>query len=159
MSAPASGGVVVGVSPTTGSPQALRWAAGEARLRAAPLRAVMAWRPPRPPAVAGTRPPAGLTQAGTDAAAEAEQALREFVAQALGADSLTPPAAGGVHCEVVRGSAVTALLTSARDAQLLVIGEPRAGRVSNVRTTLVAPQVMLRANCPVVAMPRAVGTA
>jgi nucleotide-binding universal stress UspA family protein len=149
--------VVVGVSPTTGSPNALRWAAEEARLRSAPLRAVMAWRPPRPPGPAGTRPPAGLTQIGRDHAADAEQELRDYVAAALGAHVLGADAAGDVpvQCEVVRGTAVTALLTSARDAQLLVIGEPRAGRVRNVRTSLVAPQVMLRAACPVVVLPPA----
>ncbi len=156
MTGAAPNAVVVGVSPTTGSPNALRWAAAEARLRDAPLRAVMAWRPPRPAGVSGTRPPATMSQVGRDYAADAAQQLREFVAHALdGTDDVGEQhvAAADVHCEVVKGSAVTALLASARDAQLLVIGEPRTGRVSQVRASLVAPQVTLRAHCPVVVLP------
>ncbi len=136
--------VVVGVSPTTGSPVALRWAADEAALRSVPLHAVMAWRPPRPPGAPGGRPPIGLVSG--DPAAEAEEALREHVRTALG------PAAD-VECSVVRGSAVSALLSAAADARLLVIGEPRPGRLNSVRASLVAPQVVLRASCPVVVMP------
>ena len=106
----------------------------------------MAWRAPRPPGATGGRPPAGLERAASDHAADAEKALREFVDAAL-----AYPA--DVQCEVVKGSAVTALLTAARDAQLLVVGEPRAGRLNNVRASFVAPQVVLKADCPVVVMP------
>lgn len=144
-----TGEVVVGVSPTTGSPAALRWAAEEATLRGVTLRAVMAWRAPRPPSGTGTRPPAGVQRAGDDHAANAEAALRGFVDEALGYPA-------EIECEVVKGSAVTALLTAARDAQLLVVGEPRAGRLTGVRASLVAPQVVLKANCPVVVMPASV---
>ena len=41
--------VVVGVSPKTGSPTALRFGAEEARRRGTELRAVTAWRPSSPP--------------------------------------------------------------------------------------------------------------
>ena len=44
-----SGRVVVGVSPTSGSPAALRWGAAEAARLGAPLVALSAWRPPRAP--------------------------------------------------------------------------------------------------------------
>jgi nucleotide-binding universal stress UspA family protein len=139
--------VVVGVSPTTGSPAALRWGSDEALLRGVPLHAVMAWRPPRPPASPGGRPPVGLA-AGEDYAGDADTRLRDFVSAALGPDAK-------VECRVVRGSAVTALLSEAKDAQLLVVGEPRPGRLNSVRASLVAPQVVVKARCPVVVMPAA----
>ncbi|MDT7575487.1 MAG: hypothetical protein QOH17_1820 [Pseudonocardiales bacterium] len=147
-----STGVVVGVSPTTGSPAALRWAAEEARMRSLPLHAVMAWRNPRPPVATGTRPPMTGALRGGELAAEAEQTLRGFVEDALGTGS-------DVECSVVRGTAVNALVTTAKDATLLVIGEPRAGAMNRVRTSLVAPQVVVKARCPVVVMPPAVPVA
>lgn len=146
----AGGPIVVGVSPTTGSPDALRWAADEAHLRGTKLRAVLAWRPLRAPLAAGGRPPVGLTQAATDPAGDAEQMLRGFVVAALGSDD-------GVDCTAVKGSAVHALLAAADDAQMIVVGEPRPGRVAAVRASLVAPVLVAQANCPVVAMPGAVG--
>ena len=144
---PGSGPIVVGVSPTTGSPAALRWAAQEARLRRTTLRAVLAWRAPRPPGAPGARPPAiVVSRASTDYAAAAEEALRGFVAVALGDD-------GAAQCTAVRGSAVSALLAASQDAQLIAVGEPRPGRLASVRASLVAPQLLHRAHCPVVALP------
>lgn len=138
--------VVVGVSPTSGSPAALRWAATEAAMRSAPLRAVMAWHNPRTPAASGTRPPIPSGVRGDELAAEAEKTLQGFVEAALGTET-------DVECSVVRGTAVNALVTAARDAALLVIGEPRGGTMDRVRASLVAPQVVLKADCPVVVMP------
>jgi nucleotide-binding universal stress UspA family protein len=143
-----NGPIVVGVSPTTGSPRALRWAADYARTHGAQLRAVMAWRPPRAPAAPAGRPPAtAVGIASTDYAKEAEDRLREHVAAAL--DDTDE-----IECRAVRGSAVSSLLAASADAELLVVGETRAGRAGAVRTGLVAPQVVLKASCPVVVMPR-----
>jgi nucleotide-binding universal stress UspA family protein len=144
-----AGPIVVGVSPVTGSPNALRWAAEEALLRKAELVAVLAWRPPRAPAAPGGRPPPTVVSVGgEDHAKVAEESLREFVVTALGS-------ADGVRCRAVRGTAASALLAAARDAELLVVGEPRPGRMASVRASLVAPQVVHRAPCPVVVMPPA----
>lgn len=145
--------VVVGVSPTTGSPAALRWGAEEARLRGVPLVAVLAWRPPRPPGAPGGRPPVGVAEiASEDPAAEADNKLRSYVADALGADV-------DVECVAVRGSEVNALLSAAKGAQLLVVGEPRPGRLASMLASLVAPQLVLKAHCPVVVMPSAAALA
>ena len=144
--------IVVGVSPASGSPAALRWAAEEAALHNAPLRAVLAWRPARPPAAPGGRPPAVSAQpGGASAETTATEQLRDFVQVALGPSGR----ADGVECVAVRGSAVSTLLSAAGDAQLLVIGESRPGAVGSVRTSLVAPQVVRRARCPVVVLPAA----
>jgi hypothetical protein len=37
----------------------------------------------------------------------------------------------------------------------VVVGEPRAGRLASMRAGLVAPQLVLKAVCPVVVMPNA----
>ena len=85
----------------------------------------MAWRAARPPAASGARPPIPAGAATADErAAEAEKTLRGFVEAALGADA-------DVECSVVRGTAVNALVTAARDAALLVIGEPRPGAMGS----------------------------
>jgi len=141
--------IVVGVSPTTGSPSALRFGAEEARLRGLPLRAVLAWRTPRAPAAPGGRPPVGTAAiASDDYGGDAERALRGFVTDALGSDE-------GVECMAVKGSEVNALLSAARGAHLLVVGEPRPGRLASMVASLVAPQVVMKADCPVVVMPSA----
>jgi nucleotide-binding universal stress UspA family protein len=140
--------IVVGVSPTTGSPAALRWGAAEARLRGVGLRAVLAWRTPRPPGAPGGRPPATTSVGSDDYAGDAEAKLHEFVSTALGSDE-------GVECVVVKGTEVNALLTAASGADLLVVGEPRSGRLASMVNSLVAPQVVLKADCPVVVMPAA----
>jgi nucleotide-binding universal stress UspA family protein len=143
--------IVVGVSPTTGSPSALRWAAAEAQLRNLPLRAVMAWRVPRPAGAPGARPPASSLTAD-EYQGNADERLRGFVQSALGSDA-------DVDCVVVQGSEVNALLSSARGAHLLVIGEPRPGRLASMMSSLTAPQVVLKAECPVVVMPSSVAVA
>lgn len=90
-----------------------------------------------------------VSQASTDHAAQAEQALRGFVSVALGDE-------GAAECRAVRGSAVPALLSASVDAQLIVVGEPRPGRLASLRASLVAPQLLHRAPCPVVALPASV---
>lgn len=139
--------IVVGVSPTTGSPAALRWADREARLRRRPLRAVMAWRPPRPVAAPGGRATTTLA-ARADHAADAAQLLRAHVRAALGSTDR-------VECEVGHGSPakVLAKIADAVRAELLVLGEPRPGRLKSVSTALVARQLLYRLPCPIVALP------
>jgi hypothetical protein len=51
-----------------------------------------------------------------------------------------------------RGPASTVLLAAAAGAQLLVLDSPRAGR-STLAKSLIAPQVVFNAPCPVVLMP------
>ena len=107
----------------------------------------MAWRAPRPPAASGGRPPAGLSTAGEDHEARARDRLQDFVGAALGSG------AEAVECTVVKGSPLKALRSAAHDAQLLVIGEAHGRRLPTLRTSLVAPKLVLAADCPVVVMP------
>jgi nucleotide-binding universal stress UspA family protein len=139
--------VVVGVSPTTRSPDALRWGWEHARLMDVPVRAVLAWRPPRPAGAPGGRPPL-TTYADEDPAEVAADLLRTAITEALGSTE-------GIDCRPARGGAVQVLLEESRDAHLLVLGAPRPGRLASVRTGLVSPQLVLRAGCPVTVMPSA----
>ncbi|MHB8293589.1 MAG: universal stress protein [Acidimicrobiales bacterium] len=139
---------MVGVSPTTGSLAALRWAAAEAGLRGADVHAVMAWRPPRSVASPGVRPP---TYAPTEdeLSAQMQARLEEAVASALGE-------AHSVTCTAMRGGTVAVLLATASDALLLALCAPPPRSAATVRTVLLAPQLMLHAQCPVVVVPSSV---
>ncbi len=133
--------VVVGVSPRTGSPAALRFAEEEARRRGTDLRAVTAWRAPNPPMTSGARPPA----TSYDPEAEFQSAvdrLRSQVRSALGDDA-------NVRAEVIHGGKVRVLLQAAETADVLVIDAPRRPRLGPV----LAHRLVYVAECPVIAMP------
>jgi Universal stress protein family len=138
--------VVVGVSPRSGSPAALQWAARAAAASGAHLRAVMAWRAPRPPGAPGVHPPAVARTGADNPEGEAQERLERFVAAALG---------DGHNAEhvVAHGGAVSVLLAAAVDADLLVIDSPRAAKLADFSAKLVAPRLIYRAACPVVVMP------
>jgi hypothetical protein len=60
----------------------------------------------------------------------------------------------GVTFELRKGAPATVLLEASRGAQLLVLDSPRAGNISTVAKSWIAPSVIARARCPVVVMPR-----
>lgn len=143
--------IVVGVSRRTGSPDAVRWAAAEAQLRDAQVLAVTAWRGPRPPAAAGGRPPAITPEPVEEAFAQEEQRIADRLAELLGGDL----AAMRVEYTLRHGSAASVLLAASATAQLLVLDSPRTGTFASVAKSLIAPQVVFKAPCPVVLMPPA----
>ncbi|MDQ1530280.1 MAG: hypothetical protein QOE37_385 [Microbacteriaceae bacterium] len=137
--------VVVAVSPTSGSPAALRWGAAEAARRQSPLVAISAWRPPRAPISTGTRPP--LVSADADASLEdAKAQLKAHVRATLGEDA-------DVQTEVVHGSTFRVLLQASETADLLVLDAPR--RMEFPEGPLLAYRLVHAAECPVVIMPPA----
>lgn len=71
------------VSPTSGSPAALRWASKDARRRQGVLMSASAWHVPLPPLSAGARLPSASREPGA-AFAQAEQDLPAHVRAALG---------------------------------------------------------------------------
>ncbi len=133
--------VVVGVSPGSSSPTALRWGHEQAALRGGRVVALRAWHAPNPQAT-----PSGTTATRVPRAVEAEQEafsrLVSDVAEVLGGDH-------GVELRLVRGDRRRALLEAARDADLLVIDAPR----SLARSPLFAHRLVYAAHCPVVVMP------
>lgn len=135
--------IVVGVSRTSHSPVALRWAADAASLFDAEVLAVRAWRPSHPPSAAAGRP----SVVGRDVEAErkdAEAALYDDVREALGPDHR-------VHCEVREGTAQAVLTALSTVASLVVIDAPRRSDFGN--SPLLARRLVYRAACPVVVMP------
>ncbi|WP_328992762.1 universal stress protein [Kribbella sp. NBC_01245] len=136
-----SGSIVVAVDAVTGSQEALRWAAAEARLRHVELHAVMAWQAPRPPAAPAARPPLTPSLSPLDPQADAEDRLAEIVGNALGIPNDATRTA-------VHGSALQVLLTAAEQADLLVLGPPRLSDLTRARVSL-----LIRVPCPVVVLP------
>ncbi|MDQ1745368.1 MAG: hypothetical protein QOE23_3707 [Pseudonocardiales bacterium] len=139
--------IVVGVSRRTGSPEAVRWAVAEARMRNTTVLAVTAWRGPRPPTAPAGRPPAILPH--EEAFAEEEQRLATELAAQFGGDLAGTP----ITFSLRRGKAAAVLLEAAVGAQLLVLDSPRSGNASTLGKSLIAPKVVFSAPCPVVLMP------
>lgn len=139
--------VVVGVSSTSRSPAALRWAVSEARAHRGVVIALRAWRPPRPPGATAGRPPL-VPAADADALHDQEQAqLEADVTAVLGPDA-------GVECRLVHGGRRKILRGISRFVDLVVIDAPRR---SDLRETpLFARRLVYSASCPVVIMPPAV---
>jgi nucleotide-binding universal stress UspA family protein len=146
--------IVVGVSRRTCSPDAVRWAAAEAQVRDARVIAVTAWRGPRPPAAPGGRPPAISVPSAEDALAAEQERIVDRLTELLG-----DLASLRVDFSVRRGSAASVLLAASVGAQLLVLDSPRSGSFSTLAKSLIAPQVVFKAPCPVVLMPPAMDTA
>jgi hypothetical protein len=146
--APVASPIVVGVSPVTGSRAALQWAVQEARLRRARVRAVMAWRISGLPGGAPGRVPG---QSVIDAAPDqrrAEQALSEYVSDALGEDH-------DVELVAVEGKARDVLLEEAQEAALLVLDSPAVAKLYDPSARRLAPRIIFSSACPVVVMPPA----
>ncbi len=111
--------IVVGVDGSVGSENALRWAVGEARLRSAAVRAVLAWTAHpwsthvRPQEVAER----SASPAREDLARSARQVLQDAVDRVPPGDPRVP-----IVAIVADRSPVRALVDASRDAQMLVVG-------------------------------------
>lgn len=133
--------VVVGVSATSGSSTALRWASAQVQQNEGRLVAVRAWRMPNPQATT-SGPVAGRLQREGDVEQQLRAALERDVAEALGEGH-------DAEVRLVRGGKRTVLLDAARGADLLVVDAPRA----MTGTPLFAQRLVYAASCPVVVMP------
>jgi hypothetical protein len=135
--------IVIGVSRTSHSPVALRWAADAAERYHADLLAVRAWRPSRPPSSAASRPP--VVSRDVDAErVHAEAALNDDVQEVLGSGHRA-------YCEIREGTTSAVLNALSRVADLLVIDAPRRTDFGNSPT--LASRLVYQAACPVVVMP------
>jgi hypothetical protein len=81
-----------------------------------------------------------------DPEADARQLLDSYVRK-----TLTDPEQ--VEQIVMRGATAPSIAAASEGAQLLVLGEPATARIAGIRATLIAPQLVYRASCPVVVMP------
>lgn len=136
MTAPDRPVVVVGVDGSTGSRDAVRWAAEYAKLAGAELRAVSSWRWPN----YITRIPPGV-----DLEADTRRTLEEVVAE-VRADFPEVP----VGYRVIEGPGGPALLSQAADASLLVVGARGRATYPGMLLGSVAEYCVRNGPCPVV---------
>ena len=141
--------IVVGVDGSDASLAALRWAAGEARLRGSSLRAIHAWSfvPAQPigdPGMlampAGDLP--GQLAAESDAA---RSALETAVSEALGAEPSVE-----IEQRIVEGDAGDALVAESTSADLVVVGSHGRTGLKAAVLGSVSRHVVSHAACPVV---------
>jgi nucleotide-binding universal stress UspA family protein len=136
--------VVVGVDGSSESDAALRFAIGEARLRAARLRIVCAWEP-------STSAYTGEAFAATpDAFLESERHAEELLRAAL---AHVP--AGEVEAEAVaeEGSPSSVLLEQSAGADLLVVGSRGRGAAKRLLLGSVGHDLAHHTRCPLVIVP------
>jgi nucleotide-binding universal stress UspA family protein len=128
--------IVVGVDGSDGSRNAVRWAAGQARLTGAELRAVASWRWPN----YVTRIPPGV-----DLRADTQRILQEVMAEIRTEFPDVP-----VSERVVEGPGGPALLSQADGATLLVVGARGRAAFPGMLLGSVAEYCVRNGSCPVV---------
>ena len=128
--------IVVGVDGSPSSQRAVRWAAQQAKLTGATLRAVSSWRWPN----YITRVPPGVDLAG-----DTRRTLDEVLQEALtGSEDVS------VTRHVIEGPPGPALLTQAQDATLLVVGAQGRAAFPGMLLGSVAEYCVRHGSCPVV---------
>lgn len=136
--------IVVGVDGSTSSQEALRWAAGQAQLTSASLRAVIGWSWPTMYGEGGLGYGYAMP-ADVDPEGDARTALAQIVTDVLGADLATR-----VEHRTGEGHPVTVLLEQANDASLLVVGSRGHGAFTGMLIGSVSLHCVGLAPCPVV---------
>jgi len=139
-----AGRVVVGVCGTAASRGALRWAAEEARLRAAELVVVHAWQV-HPTSVAEVFQPA---RAVPHQQGPAVDRLRAWVEETLG-----PAGTADVRLRAEHGGTLDGLLDAAIEADLLVLGRSEHGALHRLVLGAVGDDVSSLARCAVAVVP------
>jgi len=128
--------IVVGVDGSPESQRAVRWAAQQAKLTGATLRAVSSWRWPNYITIV---PP------GVDPASDTRRTLDDVLQEALtGTEDVN------VTRHVIEGPPGPALLTQAHDATLLVVGAQGRAAFPGMLIGSVAEYCVRHGSCPVV---------
>ncbi len=139
--------VVVGVTESGGSLQALRYGADLARLHRAALIAVTAWVPPGGDYADRRHPSTALRAVWRESA---RQRLQTAIGLAFGGD----PAGLEFAAVVLRGEPGATLVNVANRADdVLVIGAGRRGWPRRWLSCRVSRYCLAHADCPVVAVP------
>lgn len=134
--------IVVGVDGSEPSKQALKWAARQAQLTGAALRAVMSWDLP----TAAFLAPIPQT---SDFDSDAHTALTRAVDEALG----SPPPVW--LTQIVRhGRAHDVLIEESTQADLLVVGNRGHGELAGILLGSISEHCVTHAHCPVVVVRR-----
>lgn len=130
--------IVVGVDGSEPSKDALRWAAGQARLTGAEVHALTTWELP---AGYGFVPDYSYT----DRVAHVRDDLEETIRQVLGEEPDVQ-----VVIRIERGHAAAALVDAGRGAELLVVGSRGRGAFTGMMLGSVSQHCAQHATCPVV---------
>jgi nucleotide-binding universal stress UspA family protein len=139
--------IVVGVSGSPGSLQALRHAAALARAHDAPLVPVLAWTPPGGDLADRSHPSPYLRQVWRDAAWERLCEAFDLALGGVPADICCEP-------DVVRGDPGDVLVDVAyQPDDVLVIGAGRRGPLARALCCRVSRYCLAHARCPVIAVP------
>jgi nucleotide-binding universal stress UspA family protein len=139
--------IIVGVSGSPGSLQALRQAADLARTHYAPLIPVLAWQPPGGDLADRSHPSPYLRAVWRDAAWERLWRAIDLAFGGIPADVACTPA-------VVRGEPGHVLVSAASQPDdMLVIGAGRRGAMAHALSCKVSRYCVAHAGCPVVAVP------
>jgi nucleotide-binding universal stress UspA family protein len=135
------GRIVVGVDGSEGSKAALKWAIEEARLRDAKVLAAHAWV--AYPQLAPESPL--LAEDWSTLRDSANEFVDTFVADTIGEQPDVEVTAMAVH-----GTAASALVEAAKDADLLVVGSRGLGGFTGLLLGSVSQQCAHHSPCPVV---------
>ena len=142
------GTVVVGVDGSPFAELALRFAAEEAKLRAARLRVVTAWHVPAMISGGGFAPvavyPIDSKEFEDSAKAGLEQTVRSFANELAGLE---------VEQVVERGQPSEVLVEQAEGGELLVVGTRGRGGFAGLLLGSVSQQCAHHAPCPIVIVP------
>ncbi|MEX0874103.1 MAG: universal stress protein [Actinomycetota bacterium] len=131
--------IVVGIDGSLCSDRALRWAAEEAKLRGAPLHVVHSWQfSPTPDSIEA------LERASKSDFASGSRDLLERAAATVAGEGLE------VTTELSNDVPAAALLSAARDCELLVVGSRGRGGFKGLLLGSVSQQCAHHATCPVV---------
>ncbi len=137
--------IIVGVDGSAAAREAFHWAAREAILRDATLTAVHAWDTPwaywNGPAVPAVALP------------DVEKAQEALLGEEIEAVLAEHPATR-IEAKIVNDLPARALLESAKDADLVVVGSRGRGGFSGLLLGSVSQQVVHHSPCPVVVVPR-----
>ena len=138
------GRIVVGVDGSEAGTDALRWAVGEAEMRAASLQIVHAWQIPYAESSGFT----GISIVPADLEECARQELEGAVSD-VDLTRLATPA----EVVLVHRSPAIGLVEAAKGADLLVVGTRGRGGFAGLLLGSVSQQVAHHAPCPVVIVP------
>jgi nucleotide-binding universal stress UspA family protein len=141
--------IVVGVDGSAGSLAALRWAAGESRLRGGSVSVVMAWQAPH---IHGAP---NLWGVGMDPSLDSEKVLADAAAKEAARieAELQPSDDVAISWEVVGGHPVQTLVSVSEGADMLVVGARGHGSFAGALLGSVSQALVTHAMCPVVVIP------
>jgi nucleotide-binding universal stress UspA family protein len=137
--------IVVGVDGSEDSKNAFRWAVEEARLRGAPVVALLAWETSLPPPDLTPAPPPDFAGFVSELQDRALDSVAAVVREVVGEDATVT-----VEPAAVEGPPASVLIEAARDADLLVVGSRGHGGFAGLLLGSVSQQLAQHAPCPLV---------